>query len=294
MLDSSLRADRLLDSDRAVLIDAAFGRRPGIELTELPTGADAAESWLRAVVLGGQGWYAAARAELLRTARRNRDPVLGSLLVSTEASLLRQLGWHARAADLDGRALAQVAALPRGHRAHPLRAAAICDALTGLAADALGTGRPAVSARLLSRCHAELDGSSGTARALVRWHWVSAETALAAPDTQLVTEPASVHAEAALAAAEAMGSVRHQVKSRLLGAAAAAAAGDIDRSRALAELVDTQCRTHGLLPLRWAAAMLRTGVEAAAAAQRAAVEAAECARILAGRGGWLRGSTEFG
>ena len=295
MLDLSPRVDGLLDSGPApVLADAAFGGRPGIALADLPVAADPAGTRLRAIVLGGRGWYAAARTELLRAARLTRDPVLRSLVASTEASLLRQLGWHARAAILDGRAAALVANLPVAGAADPMRAAAVCDALTGLAADALGTGQPQVSARLLRRCRGELDRAPADLRTLVRWHWVSAETALAAPGMGLVSEPASTHAEVAMAAAERMGSVRHQVKSRLLLAAAAAGEGDIDRSRAGAELVDSLCAAHGLLPLRWAAAMLRSGVCEPAEARRAAAEAGVYARILAGRGGRLRIGTEIG
>ncbi|PPJ23307.1 hypothetical protein [Nocardia nova] len=295
MLDLSPRVDGLLDSGpAAVLADAAFGGRPGIALADLPVAADPAGTWLRAIVLGGRGWYAAARTELLRAARLTRDPALGSLVASTEASLLRQLGWHARAAIQDGRAAALVANLPVASAADPMRAAAVCDALTGLAADALGTGQPQVSARLLRRCRGELDRAPVDLRTLVRWHWVSAETALAAPGMGLVAEPASTHAEAAVAAAERMGSVRHQVKSRLLQAAAAAGDGDIDRSRAVAELVDSLCAAHGLLPLRWAAAMLRSGVCEPAEARRAAAEAGVYARVLAGRGGRLRVGPEIG
>ncbi|MEV5649027.1 hypothetical protein AB0L57_12320 [Nocardia sp. NPDC052254] len=289
MLDLSPRGGRLLDPRRALLADAAFGSRPDLDPAELPSAADPAGGWLRAVTLGGRGWYAAARTELLGACRRTRDPVLISLLVSTEASLLRQLGWHARAAVLDGRALALVSDPRLDGPAERLRDEAVCDALIGLAADALGTGQPRVSARLLARCRVEIERRPGNVRSVVRWHWVSAETGLAAPGAGLVGESPIAHAEAALALAGELGSVRHQVKSRLLTAAAAAGAGDIDRSRELAAEVDAQCAGYGLLPLRWAAAMLRSGVCESGAAARAAAEATEFALVLAGRGGQLRG-----
>ncbi|GAB2722166.1 hypothetical protein [Nocardia thraciensis] len=270
-----------------VFAEAAFGARPGIAAAELPAAATAPESWLRALVLGGQGRYAAARAELRRTHRGGRDPVLRALAVSTEASLLRQLGWHARAAVADGRAVALL--LPDPHAAaDPMRAEAICDGLTGLAADALGTARPNLAARLLGRCRAYLPARSEGQRPLLRWHWVAAETALAAPGSDVIAEPALRHAETALAIAEDGPSVRHRVKSRLLVAAAAAAAGDLDRSRELAATVSAQCREYELLPLRWACAMLRSGVAAGPEAERAAAEARACAKDLAGRGGLLR------
>ncbi|MBO0854992.1 MAG: hypothetical protein J2P18_14665, partial [Nocardia sp.] len=96
------------------------------------------------------------------------------------------------------------------------------------------------------------------------------------------------HAQVAAAAAQELGSLRHQVKSALLVAAAAAAAGDFDRGREIAAAVDAQCAEHGLLPLRWATAMLRSGVAEPGDARRAAADAAAAERILAARGGMLR------
>src|SRR5258708_631895 len=120
-----------------MLIEAAFGARPGHAAAELPAAAHPVDSWYRAVVLGGQGRYAAAREELRTLRASTRDPVLAALAASTEGSFLRQLGWHARASVHDGRAAALV--LPG--IAGPHRVDAVCDALTGLAADALGAGR---------------------------------------------------------------------------------------------------------------------------------------------------------
>ncbi|GAB0106743.1 hypothetical protein JMUB6875_57300 [Nocardia sp. JMUB6875] len=297
------------------LADAAFGAAPERAAIGLPTAADAHESWLRAVALGGTGRYAAARAELARARRATTDPVLLSFTHSTEASLLRQLGWHSHAAGVDGRALALVLPAPGGRARIPAatsadirRAEAVCDALTGLAADALGTLRPALAARLLNRCREHLDshlaGLDSAWRPRLRLHWVSAETALSAPGSGLISappvnpaaeapeptaDPALAHAEAAVALAENSPSLRHLVKSRLLLAAASAAAGDLDRSRALATEVDRACREHELLPLRWACAMLRSGVEPAGDGIEVA---AECARLLDARGGRLRSASE--
>lgn len=334
----------------SVLADAAFGPTPGRAAVELPVPSDATESWLRAVALGGVGHYAAARTQLARTRRLTRDPVLLSLTLSTEGSLLRQLGWHARAAALDGRAAALVlpdapvredrataqphgvaratAQLPAVDRAtaqdpvvarttaHPstavraeavrnlaprpsdiARAEAVCDALTGLAADALGTARPALAARLLDRCRTHLPAAEDSWRPLIRLHWVSAETALSAPGSGLVAapdsasavaDPALAHAEAAVALAQRCPSVRHRVKSGLLLAAASAATGDLDRSRLLAAEVARECREFDLLPLRWACAMLRSGIDPVG---DGAAEAAECARLLGLRGGGLRSAS---
>jgi hypothetical protein len=89
-------------------------------------------------------------------------------------------------------------------------------------------------------------------------------------------------------------SVRHRVKSRLLLAAATTVGGDLDRARELAAEVAAECRVHDLLPLRWACAMLRTGLDdgGAAAGADAAAEADRCARALAAHGGVLRGAPE--
>lgn len=213
------------DTPFEILAESAFGARPGRAAAELPTAPDALSSWYRAVVLGGQGRYAAARAELRIVRTLGTDPIVLSLASSTEGSLLRQLGWHARAAACDGRAAALISARSIGDRAtgpasadYPFeRGDAICDALTGLAADALGIGRVALAWRLLRRCADLVPDNELGWRPAVRRQWVSAETALAAG----TVEPALTHAAAALELAERGPSVRHLVKSRLLVAAAA-------------------------------------------------------------------------
>ncbi|NKY55633.1 hypothetical protein [Nocardia flavorosea] len=187
---------------------------------------------------------------------------------------------------------------------------AAADALTGLAADALGTGRLALATRLLDRCDALLDaelsaGSTGSgavwgrdgdavvdrSRALVRLHWVRAETALAGGRA----DEALAAAESALGRAERGPSIRHAVKSRLLVAAAAGVTGDTARAAELAALVEEQCREAGLLPLRWACAMLRTGlpvsgVEPAAGHASATADAEACRALISRRGGRFRDS----
>ena len=143
------------DPRHLVLADAAFGAHPGLAAAELPVAADALGRWYRALVLGGQGRYAAARVELRIVRTSSIDPVMLSLAASTEGSLLRQLGWHDAAAKLDGRAAALIlsADAVRGNRADQVlgHTDAVCDAVTGLAADALGVGRLALARRLLRR-----------------------------------------------------------------------------------------------------------------------------------------------
>ncbi|MFC4124825.1 hypothetical protein [Nocardia rhizosphaerae] len=240
----------------------------------MPEPATPAQRWYRAVALGGQGHYAAARADLLIVGGSRTDPALRALAASTTGSLLRQLGGHATAAGFDGRA-ASIALGATGAG----RAEALADAFTGLAADALGTGRLALAQRLLGRVEPLLTDAPD--RCVVRWHWVRAETALACG----ADDAALADAERAVDLAAALASVRHQVKSALLVAAATAAAGDRARSAELADEVDQACREHGLLPLRWAAAMLRAGVAESAAAGAAAGEAADHAARIRDRGG---------
>ncbi len=275
-----------------VLADIAFGADPGRAAGELPSAPDVLGRWYRAVALCGQGRYAAARVEVQKVYDHTADPVLRSLAESTEGSILRQLGWHRRAAAFDGRAAAVILGTDtatsgvRGVEISNTRqsyvpdaADALCDALTGLAADALGAGRFSMASRLLRRATATLP-HGGSWRPEIRLQWVFAETAMATGDFRAACEHAAVAAQRA----ESAPSVRHQVKSRLLVAATAAAAGARERSDTVAAEVSVQCREYGLLPLQWACAMLRAGLGVETATQ----EAAECAAILARRGGMLR------
>jgi len=262
------------DIGSEILAATAFGPTPGTAAAELPTPATPLDRWYRAVALGAQGRYAAARAELLTLTRARIDPALRSRVESTRGSLLRQLGGHAAAATFDGRA----ATLALGATG-AARAEALADAYTGLAADALGTGRLALARRLLGRVEPLL--ADAPARCAVRWHWVRAETALAGG----AAAPALRDAETAVALAAALPSVRHRVKSALLVAAATAATGDLDGSARRARAVDDECREHGLLPLRWATALLRAGVCAEAESRAAAAEAADHAARIRAWGG---------
>ena len=157
---------------------------------------------------------------------------------------------------------------------------AACDALTGLAADALGTGRVELAVRLLGRSRRLLDDGRDRRRLWVRWLWVSAETALARGDAVSAVSAA----EAALVAAEEGPSVRHRVKSRLLVAAAALAVGDVNRAGGSAEAVAVESAENDLLPLRWACAMLRAGLPGADSAE-AENEIVECVTAITRRGG---------
>jgi hypothetical protein len=221
-----------------MIVNVAFGDDPG--RWPLPAAGSPEELWLRTVAAGGQGRYASAYADLACVRRAHRVGRLASLAHSTQASFLRQLGWHDQARGWDGRALAVSGG--------DLEARA--DALIGLAADALGVGRFCASAAALHRARGLLDGAP--ARLPVRLAWVSAELAMATGDG-----PAAVaHAERAAELAGALGSARHAVKSDVVLAAALSSDGNLGRARAVADKALETTQQLGLLPLSWALACL--------------------------------------
>lgn len=227
------------------LSDAAFGANPGRWPLPVPTTPH--QFWLHAVAAGGQGRYGIAATGLATLGRRPGTYVEKSLALSTGASLLRQLGWHTRARGLDGRALA-LASTPDS----------CADALIGLAADALGVCRFAAAERLLQRATEHIaDGAS--VRIRVRLAWVTAELAMARGDGAAAVEPALQAAELA----GPFGSARHVVKSDMVLAAAWCSAGELGRSRDVADAALDATDRLGLVPLRWAIASLLAGIGSA-------------------------------
>lgn len=225
------------------LAAAAFGNQPGC--WPLPTATTHEQLWLRAVAAGGQGRYSSARHDLealVRTARAGR---LASLAHSTQGSFLRQLGWHVLARRWDGRALALAGS----------DSEAVADALIGLAADALGVGRFAAAARLLSRAE-QVSASAPVRRLALRRAWVAAELAMATGAGRAAVRYAEAAAQLAEQAAGDGGSARHQVKSEMVLAAALCSAGDIDRARRVGDAALDAAGKFGLVPLRWALACL--------------------------------------
>ncbi|MGH3725323.1 MAG: hypothetical protein ACRDUS_14530 [Mycobacterium sp.] len=229
----------------ALLADAAFGPRPATwPLSPASTREDA---WLRGVALGGAGRYAAAHAELDALVSGPPDRLV-SLALSARASLVRQLGWHVHARGLDGRALAVAGA----------DAEARADALIGLAADALGLARFPLAHALLEQAE------SMSAHGDTRWPW------------RLPLRLAWVHAELAMVSGEGprslryartaeqlvadVPSVRHQVKTAMVLAAALSSAGQFAESAAVAARGLEAATTNGLVPLRWALAAMLAGL----------------------------------
>jgi hypothetical protein len=233
-----------------VLAAAAFGDDPG--RWPLPAARSVPDHWRRAVAAGGQGRYATARADLQAVLRGPSETRWASLALSAQASFLRQLGWHRRAAGLDGMAWAQAGDDPE----------AGVDALAGLAADALGIGRLATSAALLERARSVHDRASDPPpRLAIRLAWVGAELAMAAGDGQLACEEANRAVELSRAAVPALR--RHRVKSDIVLAAALCCAGDLAASQRTADAVLNDTGARGLVPLRWAVACLLAGIGSA-------------------------------
>ena len=251
-----------------VLANAAFGDDP--QHWPLPPASTPYELWLRAVVAGGQGRYGSAMSDLDAVCRLHRGGPLVSLAHSTRASFLRQLGWHDRARRWDGRAIVLAGSDPE----------AGADALIGLAADALGVGRFAASATALRRAAELVTGS----RLPVRLAWVSAELAMARGEGATAVR----QAERAADLAGTLGSARHAVKSQMVLAAALCSAGDINRSRTVADAALDAAGRLGMIPLRWALACLLADIGSAAhpAADVLRIRN-ECAATVRCRGGAL-------
>ena len=204
---------------------------------------------------GGQGRYGSAYRDLAALRRSVSAGRLLSLAHSTQGSFLRQLGWHALARGWDGRALALAGADVEARG----------DALIGLAADALGVGRFAAAAALLTRADQDLTPASVPDRLAVRRRWVAAELAMARGDGQIAVRHAEEAVEQAQAMAKAFNkaksinntaSVRHRVKSDVVLAAALCSAGSTERARGVAEAALNDTGRLGLIPLRWALACL--------------------------------------
>ncbi|MBD8506438.1 hypothetical protein HT102_08075 [Hoyosella sp. G463] len=220
-------------------------------------GGGGLEEWTRAVSLGASGSYAAAWSlleDIERASASAGEGALRSLALSTAASLDRQLGHYRRAAVRDGAAV-QVALIAGGETVRPgLADEAWCDAMTGLAADMLGSFRIGAADALLGRVQQRLGAApAGTMwRQRVRLSWVRAERAL------FTGAGASMIAVArgAVSASVKAGSERHRIKSELILAATLGADGHIGDSFDIGARCHRDATSAGLMPLAWASAML--------------------------------------
>ncbi|MET9228773.1 hypothetical protein [Lentzea sp. NPDC003310] len=235
----------------AELRRAAFGDAPDLDVWSALAASSARVRWLAAVVLGGQGHYAAA-ATALDALRHDPDPVIASLSLSTRASHHRQLGAHHLARALDGAALARV---PDGGAADPDGvdpAGARTDALLGLAADSLGAQRLEEAGRLLARVETH------SWRGEVRRGWVAAEIELASGRAEAAVAPA----EAAYGVATSRKALRHELKSALVLGTSLVVWGTPDGLKRGVELVECDLNhsaEKGLQPLIWPSALVLVG-----------------------------------
>jgi hypothetical protein len=269
-------------SIEAELAAAAFGDQPG--RWPLPSATTPPQQWLRAVAAGGQGRYGSAYADLAALLRAAPSGRIASLAHSARASFLRQLGWHGLARSWDGRALALAGGDPE----------ATGDALTGLAADALGVGRLAAAATLLRR--ADPSVAAAPHRLAVRRAWVAAELAMVAGEGAVAVRNAELAVELALEldTGHPQVSVRHRVKCEVVLAAALCSAGAPDRARAVGEAALELTGQWGLVPLRWAVACLLVDVADAKSPARPIAELRDirddCEFLVRRRGGDWRQS----
>jgi len=298
-----MTSGRKIESD---LTATAFGNQPG--RWPLPSAGTPRQLWLRAVGAGGQGRYGSASNDLATLLRRAPAGRLASLAHSTQASFLRQLGWHRLARGWDGRALALAGPDPD----------AAADALIGLAADALGVGRLAAAATLLRRADPVV-AEAPAHRLSVRRAWVAAELAMAVGDGAAAVRSAEIAVESAATAVDGsawrrfspdiargggppacggepghqQASARHRAKSDVVLAAALRSAGNVDRARTLGEATLELTGRLGLVPLRWAVACLLVDLPDTGSPTRPIAELRdirdECARQVQHWGGaWGR------
>jgi hypothetical protein len=227
---------------------AAFGDSPDRDVWGALSSPSSRVRWLAAVVLGGQGHYAAA-ATVLDALRHDPDPVIASLSLSTRASHHRQLGGHVAARALDGLALARVRTAAGGDPDGIDARGARTDALLGLAADSLGAQRLAEARRLLARVETD------SWRSEVRRGWVTAEVELASGHAHAAVAPA----EEAYGVATSRKSLRHELKSALVLGTSLAVWGTPDGLNRGVELVGCELNhsaAKGLYPLIWPGALV--------------------------------------
>ncbi|MFD5829369.1 hypothetical protein [Lentzea sp. NPDC060358] len=230
---------------------AAFGDSPDLPVWPALSSPSSRVRWLAAVVLGGQGHYAAA-ATALDVLRHDRDPVIASLALSTRASHHRQLGAHHLARALDGAALARVRPAAGTDPDGVDAAGARTDALLGLAADSLGAGRLGEARRLLAAVE-----PAGW-RAEVRRGWVTAEVELASGNAAAAVAPA----EQAHRVAVEKEALRHELKSALVLGTSLVVWGTPDGLKRGSELIECELNhsaAKGLHPLVWPSALVLAG-----------------------------------
>jgi len=194
-------------------------------------------AWLLGVCRSATGTYGQALAGLTTAAS---DPEVAAELRSLPASAVgaiqRQLGRHAEGRDWDQAAL-DAADDPEAE----------CEALLGLASDAVGLGEPEAAREVLARIGQVLAERPLWWRHHIRTDWVRAEVAL------LDGDPAQARAaaERALDAAEAASAPRHVAKSLLFAGVAATSHGQQGTAVDLLARAAVLAEGLGARPLVW-------------------------------------------
>ena len=194
-------------------------------------------AWLLGVCRSATGTYGQALAGLTTAAS---DPEVAAELRSLPASAVgaiqRQLGRHAEGRDWDQAAL-DAADDPEAE----------CEALLGLASDAVGLGEPEAAREVLARIGHLLAERPLWWRHHIRTDWVRAEVAL------LDGDPAQARAaaERALDAAEAASAPRHVAKSLLFAGVAATSHGQQGTAVDLLARAAVLAEGLGARPLVW-------------------------------------------
>lgn len=194
-------------------------------------------AWLLGVCRSATGTYGQALAGLTTAAS---DPEVAAELRSLPASAVgaiqRQLGRHAEGRDWDQAAL-DAAGDPEAE----------CEALLGLASDAVGLGEPEAAREVLARIENVLAERPLWWRHHIRTDWVRAEVAL------LDGDPAQARAaaERALDAAEAASAPRHVAKSLLFAGVAATSHGQQGTAVDLLARAAVLAEGLGARPLVW-------------------------------------------
>ncbi len=194
-------------------------------------------AWLLGVCRSATGDYGPALAGLTTAASDPAfPPELRSLPASAVAAIQRQLGRHAEGRDWDLGAL-DAAGDPEAE----------CEALLGLASDAVGLGEPEAARDAMTRVELLLADRPLWWRHHIRLDWVRAEVGLLAGDPA----QARAAAERALDAAEAASAPRHVAKSLLFAGVAATSNGQQGAAVDLLARAAVLAEGLGARPLVW-------------------------------------------
>lgn len=233
-----------MDSDVSPRLDAlalAGQLAPALDAARAEGGP--AGAWRRGWVLAAMGRYGEALDELAFAAAGS--PVEMAAACGTRASVLRQVGLHARARTADEEGLA--------HLARPDVAGEVAAGLrVGCVADAVGLHPDGDTLDGLLATAREATARSGSARQAVRLDWVTGEVLM------LRGDPVGAAQWFQRARRQAMdtGLRRHEAKSVVFLAATNAATGNLAVASAQARDALAAAGRCGAEPLRWPALSL--------------------------------------